>query len=249
MSLHRLIEEFGKRSRACNNRDDLFAMAEAAAIELHFPKLALVHGLWFRRPSPRLIRMDNFGEWADIFVARRYYLQDPALLACQRINTAFPWSEIPQLLPPLSKQQRIILAEASRHGLRNGFTLPVGVMGEPHGCCSFACDCDVLPSRWHRRAAALIGADAFREARRLHGFPAHAKQLPMLSDRKLECLQWLAIGKTDEEIAIILGIGVSTVRTYMAMLRRHFDVYSRAQLAAEALRFGLISYDDAIPQH
>lgn len=248
MSLHRLVEEFGKRSRACVSRRDLFALSEAAAIELHFPKIALVHGLWFRRPSPRLIRMDNFGEWADIFVERRYYLHDPALLACQRINTAFPWTEIPQLLPPLSKRQRTILAEASRHGLRSGFTLPVGVVGEPHGCCSFACATDELPSRWYRRAAALIGADAFREARRLHGFPARAKQLPTLSDRKLECLQLLTLGKTDEEIAIILGIGASTVRTYMAALRQDFDVYSRVQLAAEALRFGLVGYN-AIPQH
>jgi len=247
LSLHRLIEEFGKRSRACENVADLFALAEAAALEIHFPRLALVHGLWFRRPSHRLIRMDNFGEWADIFIERQYYLQDPALLACQRSNTAFPWSDIPLLLPPLTHHQQVILAEAGRHGLVNGFTLPVGVMGEPHGCCSFVCDSVDLPSEWHCRAAALIGAAAFREARRLHGFPARAKTLPQLSDRKLECLQLLAIGKTDHEIGLILGLKASTVRSYMALLRQDFDVYSRTQLAAEALRFGLISYDDAIP--
>ncbi len=247
MSLHRLVEEFGKRSRECDNAQDLFALTEAASREIHFPRLALVHGLWFRRPSRRLIRMDNFGEWADIFIGRRYYLHDPALLACQRINTAFPWTEIPRLLPSLTGRQRIILSEAGRHGLRTGFTVPVGVMGEPHGCCSFTRDTADLPSRWHCRTAALIGADAFREARRLYGFPARAKILPALSDRKLECLQLLAIGKTDFEIGGILGLKVSTVRSYMALLRQDFDVYSRTQLAAEALRFGLISYDDAIP--
>jgi DNA-binding CsgD family transcriptional regulator len=246
MSLHRLVDEFGMRSRACTNGDDLFALTEAAAREIHFPRLALVHGLWFRRKSARLIRMDNFGEWADIFIESEYYTHDPALLVCQRTNTAFPWTAIPQLLPSLTSHQKMILGEASRHGLRNGITVPIGVAGEPFGCCSFSCDKAILPSRWHCRAAALIGAEAFREARRIHGFPARSKQLPRLSDRKLECLELLTIGKTDEEIAQILGIAVSTVRTYMTMLRQDFDVVSRTQLAVEALRFGLVNYDDAI---
>lgn len=90
MSLHRLVEEFGARCRDCTNSCDLFALTEAAAREIRFPRLAMVHGLWFRRPSRRLIRMDNFGEWADLFIERNYYRDDPVLLACQRINTAFP---------------------------------------------------------------------------------------------------------------------------------------------------------------
>jgi DNA-binding CsgD family transcriptional regulator len=245
MSLHRLVEEFGWRARACANPRDLFALTEAAAREIHFQRVALVHGLWFRRPSQQLIRLDNFGEWADIFIERQYYLHDPALLACQRINTAFAWTDIPQLLP-LSARQEVILHEARRHGLATGFTLPVGVTGEPHGCCSFTRDAAALP--WHCRAAALIGADAFREARRLHGLPRHAKRIPQLSPRKLECLRLVAIGKTDIEIGMILGIKETTVRTYMLMLRQDFDVVSRTQLAVEALRLGLIGYDDAIPQ-
>jgi DNA-binding CsgD family transcriptional regulator len=204
------------------NPRDLFALTEAAAREIGFPRLAMVHGLWFRRPSPRLIRLDNFGEWGDLFIERKYYRDDPALLACQRINTAFAWTDIPKLIAMAQNHLRIF-REAQRHGLRTGFTLPVGVMGEPHGCCSFASDASDLPSRWYRRAAALIGADAFREARRLHGFPARAKQLPPLSDRKLECLELVAIGKTDPEIAMILGLKDSTVRSYMVQLRRDFD--------------------------
>lgn len=246
MSLHRLVEEFGRLCVQCATPGDLFALTEAAAREIRFPRLAMVHGLWFRRPSQRLIRLDNFGEWAELFIERKYYRDDPALLACQRINTAFPWTDIPKLIS-LARRHLRILGEAQRHGLTTGFTLPVGVVGEPHGCCSFASDATELPSRWYCRAATLIGADAFREARRLHGFPGHAKRLPQLSDRKLECLELLAIGKTDPEIALILGLRPSTVRSYMVQLRQDFDVFSRTQLAAEALRFGLVSYDDAIP--
>ena len=119
MGLHRLIEEFASRSRACRSAEDLFCLAESAARELGFRRFALVHGLWFRLPDRRLIRLDNFGEWADIFIERGYYRDDPALLACQRTNLAFAWTEIPELIP-LGQRQIAILHEAGRHGLCTG---------------------------------------------------------------------------------------------------------------------------------
>jgi DNA-binding CsgD family transcriptional regulator len=246
VSLHRLVETYVDKVQRCETMAELFALTEAAAREIGFAKLAIVHGLAFRCPERRLIRADNFGEWAEIFVTRHYYRDDPALLASQRTNTAFAWCELPALVP-LTPQRMAILAEAGRHGLRSGFTLPVGVTGEPAGCCSFASAGRRLPSRWQCRAAALIGAEAFREARRLHGFPARARTLPRLSRRKLECLHYLSLGKTDGEIGIILGLSEATIRTYMRMLRADFDVVSRTQLVAHALRFGLIGFDDAIP--
>lgn len=247
MSLHRLVEEFGERACRCRTPQDLFRLTEAAAREIGFDRVALVHGLWFRRPSARLIRLDNFGAWADIFIQRRYYAEDPVLLACQRTNTPFPWSRIHDLVPP-TRRHLAIMAEADRHGMHNGFTLPIGVVGEPSGCCSFVPSQAELPPRWQCRAASLIGAEAFREARRLHGFPTRRLKLPRLSNRKFQCLQLLATGQTDDQIAERLGIGVSTVRSHMLALRQDFDVVSRTQLAVEALRFGLISFDDAFPQ-
>lgn len=246
MGLDHLIESFADRSRTCETAAELFSLAEAAARELGFTKLALVHGLSFRCPRCSLIRLDNFGEWADLFIERRYYYDDPALLACQRINTAFAWSNMRNLVPFTERQERIV-HEAWRHGLGNGYTLPIGVMGEPTGCCSFVTGRSRLPSRERCRAASLIGAEAFCQARRLHGFPARASSVPRLSRRKLECLRYLAIGKTDGEIATILGLSQPTVRTYMTLLRKDFDVVSRAQLAVAALRFGFIGFDDAIP--
>lgn len=246
VSLYRIVESFSRQCYRCQNPGELFGIIEAAARELGFSRVALVHGAWFRQPSNTLIRMDNFGEWAELFVERRYYLDDPSLLACQRANAAFSWTRLDQLIP-IRPRHLAILREAERHGLKNGFTLPVGVVGEPSGCCSFATNTGGLPSRWHCRAAGVIGTEAFSAARRIHGYPARRRNVPHLSPRKLECLRWLSCGKTDGEIAIILGLKEPTIRTYMALLRQDFGVVSRCQLVAEALRFGLISYDDAIP--
>src|SRR5688572_15717755 len=116
MSLHRVVDQFEALSVRCRHRAELFAQTEAAAGEIGFPKLALVHRLWFYEPGHQFIRMDNFDEWADIFIHRRYYLECPILLSCQRTNSAFGWPEVPRLLPALGVRQQIILDEASRHG-------------------------------------------------------------------------------------------------------------------------------------
>ncbi len=245
MSLHRIVEHFCDECGRCRTVGELYSLIDAAMRELGFDRWAMVHALWFRCPGKRLIRMDNFGEFADIFIEREYYRYDPALLACQRINTAFPWTHIRGLIP-FGRKQEAILNEACRHDLRTGLTLPVGVIGEPSGCCSFVTSNSELPSRWHQRAAAIIGADAFREARRLHGFPAYAEKVPELSPRKREILELAAQGKTDPEIAIILGLKTSSVETYMAQMRQAFDVYGRTQLCNAALRFGLLAFEDAI---
>ena len=84
MSLHRLVESFVIACRKCRSATELLALSEAAVRELGFDRLALVHGLWFRRSSPNLIRLDNFGEYADVFIERRYYEDDPAIATKSR---------------------------------------------------------------------------------------------------------------------------------------------------------------------
>ena len=245
VSLHRIVEFYSDHCRRCRTQRDLFNLTDGAIRELGFDRWAMVQGLWFRRPSTRLIRMDTFNEFADIFIEREYYRDDPALLACQRIDKPFLWTQIRDLIP-FMRRQEMILREASRHSLCVGLTVPLGVTGEPPGCFSFVTSKPELPSRWHQRAAALIAADAFHEARRLHGFPARATTGPQLSKRKLEILELAAIGKTDREIGMILGIKQSSVETYMYQMRQAFDVYSRTQLCNNALRLGMLAFEDAI---
>lgn len=246
MPFARLMTQFSEACQRTTKVADLLSLTEAAARELGFSRVAMVHGMAFRTPGRGLIHMENFGEWAEIFVRRHYYRDDPGLLAAQRTNASFGWEAIRGMIP-FAERQSVILREAARHGLRNGYTVPMGVPGEPHGCCSFATDAEELPPLVHRMTASWIAAEAFREARRLHGFPMRAVDLPRLGRRKLECLRWLALGKTDPEIAIILGLSPATIRSYMALLRRDFDVVSRSQLIVIALRAGLVAYDDAIP--
>lgn len=248
MPVERLIDQHRRAARAARSGAELLEHTVGAVGELGFERVALVQPIWFQQPRPQFFCLDNYGEWRDVFIARAYYRRDPAQLAAQRTNRCFAWGELPSILGA-GRVHQPILREAARHGLRRGMTVPMGVPGEPAGCGSFGTAASELPPREMCRAAAWIVDEAFAEARRLHGLPApHDDPPPPLSHRRHECLRLAAMGLADAEIAAAMGIGLATVRTHMAYLRRAYAVRSRTQLARLAQRLGLLGVDDIFKQ-
>lgn len=68
-----------------------------------------------------------------------------------------------------------------------------------------------------------------------------APTAPALSDREKQTLNLIVAGRSNKEIADILGISVKTVDRHRTNLMQKLDVHSVAQLIAYALREGLIS--------
>jgi LuxR family quorum sensing-dependent transcriptional regulator len=62
-----------------------------------------------------------------------------------------------------------------------------------------------------------------------------------LTPRERECLQWVARGKTDFEIGIILGISARTARFHIENSKRKLGVASRVQAVTAAMRCGSIA--------
>jgi len=146
---------------------------------------------------------------------------------------------------PLTRMDRAVLDAAAKQGLGDGFTVPAHVPGEVNGSCSFATAGGRRLQSEHLATAQLVGAFAFEAARRLvkrdhqkQGDPAR------FSDRERDCLIWIARGKSDSEIATILGISAETVHQYVKQARANYDAVSRSQLVAHALFSGTISFMD-----
>jgi len=70
-----------------------------------------------------------------------------------------------------------------------------------------------------------------------------AMPVSALTPRELECIRWVADGKTDWEIGQILSISQSTVRFHLDRARSKLDAKTRAQAVARLVLGGL--YRDA----
>lgn len=66
-------------------------------------------------------------------------------------------------------------------------------------------------------------------------------QMPALTSRELECIQGLARGHQDEEIAVQLGISRRTVRFHVDHAKVKFGVSSRVHAVAAAVTRGLVT--------
>jgi LuxR family quorum-sensing system transcriptional regulator CciR len=242
----RLIDYFGARAGLCTEDRDLRALLEEATRELGFHYFALLHHASLASPRPGLIRIDTYPEgWERELAAHGLIGADPVHLACARTHIGFAWFELPGLVAIDAKGREIL--ESSRcFDIGEGFTVPVNVPGEPGGSCSFAMRAGAELPVERLLSAEQIGAHAFRAARRIHNYPVSAR-CPHLSRRERQCVRLLAGGKTDWEIAAILGISVETCHQYVKRARAAYDVVSRAQLVACVLRDAVVSYDEAIP--
>lgn len=242
--MRRLSDRFAEAAERCNDLRQLGVLLGDVALELGFHHYALLDHASLSSSSAALIRIDNYPEdWAAELVSGGYAANDPVHRASRRTNAGFGWCELGSLIR-LDRGHRKILARSRHHGLGSGFTVPANVPGEPSASCSFAVrvGSEMPVARLH--CAELVGAHALRAARRLRPQTAIP---PRLSPREIECLRLLAMGKTDWEIARILGLSIHTAHQYVKRARAAYDTISRTQLVVYGLRDAWISFEDAIP--
>jgi LuxR family quorum-sensing system transcriptional regulator CciR len=238
------VDHFQDCATQCVSASALKILLADAARELGYSYFALLHHNSLRHRGTNLIRIDNYPRpWERELLDRLIIADDPVHEASVRTNVGFQWDDLGNLVPA-TRAHRTILQRARSFGITNGYTVPAHVPGEPTGSCSFAGRTGQL-SRAALQCAELIGAHAFCAARRIHGYTSVPAR-PHLSRRECECLRLLALGKTDWEIAAILGLSPETVHQYVKRARAAYDVVSRTQLVVNGLRDAWISYNDAI---
>jgi len=240
-----LIDHFDARLAGCASHAELALLLGDALRELGFDYFALLHHASLGAGGAALIRIDNYPPAWAAELAASPLADDPVHLACGRTSIGFRWERLDGLIA-LTHRHRDILARSARHGLGSGFTVPANVPGEPLGSCSFAVRRGRALPVGTLLCAELIGAHAFGAARRIGGY-ATAGGRPHLSRRERECLRLVALGKTDWEIARVLGIAEETVRQYVKRARAAYDVATRTQLVVHGLRDAWIGFGDAIP--
>lgn len=239
------IGEFVEDLNAAPTLADLGSVIAEVTKVLGFTHFALSHNVDARWSTEPTIRIHNYpGEWEQYYDRHQLGRTDPVYRACQMTAVGFAWTQLPKLIP-LTRRDHCMLESAARHGLGEGFTVPAHVPGEVIGSCSFATARGRPLQAEHLAATQLVGTFAFEAARRLVKRENQKLHDPArISNRERDCLIWVARGKSDSEIATILGISPETVHQYVKQARANYDAVSRSQLVAHALFSGTISFMD-----
>lgn len=236
--------------RDVNGITDPEGLAEALGVitrEMGFRHFALSHHVDIRRAAGAAVRLHNYpDDWAEFYDENSLGPSDPVHRASHLTSMGFAWSQIPQMIE-LSPRDQEILEHGRSRGIGDGFTIPAHVPGEANGSCSFANPADVPLPGDALPLAQLVGGYAFEAARRLWRVRETPRgEVPRLTDRQRDCIVWMARGKSDWEIARILGIEHQTVVRHVKLARERYGVGKRTLLAIQALFDGSISFHDIL---
>ena len=76
---------------------------------------------------------------------------------------------------------------------------------------------------------------------RLGAMAEQADAAPALTTRELEVLQLIVNGKSNKEIATVLGLSANTVAVHRANIMQTLGIHNTAELVVYAIREGLVS--------
>lgn len=243
------IQAFIELSGKVKTERALSLLLEQITREMGFDYYALVHHVDIRtRASGSALWLENYPRsWAEVFIATGLYASDPILVASQATNVGFAWSDVPSMIR-LTKAHKNILERVRREGLGDGFTVPAHVPGEANGSCNFAMAGGALIPRQNLPMAHMVGGYAFQAARKLvlRRLSEGDRSRPKLTTRQIECVALIAQGKTDREMAELLGLKPATINEYVEDACRRYRVSRRIQLAFHAVHDGHLTLADAI---
>ena len=174
--------------------------------------------------------------WTTRYFGNNYLAIDPVVQHARRHTTPFVWSDVS------FEDQRPFWEEARASGARYGWALGMhGRHGET-GLVSLARSAEPLSQ------AELADVDAklvwlsclSHEIINTLFVREVLPPLPTLSERERDVLRWTAMGKTCEEIGVILGIATRTVTFHVTSLLAKLDAVNKTHAVAKAAMLKLL---------
>ena len=175
--------------------------------------------------------------WAERYQNKRYSIDDPVVVATCRSTGAFTLDEV----AAPSREGAPILADSRTYGLFDGLCAPIRAGYDEVGFVLLGTD-HLLELTDYERFLLQGMCDAYARAGLALLFSGHADP-PSLTRREIECLRWVAVGRSDPQIGMILGLSPNTVHAHVEAAKTKLDANSRAQLVLRAVMAGILRSD------
>jgi LuxR family quorum sensing-dependent transcriptional regulator len=160
---------------------------------------------------------------------------DPVLRAAGTHGHAFTWESLEAA--GVSPAQARLMRLGEDAGLNSGIAVPMRAL-KAIGGLGLASSVPHDDAARHLDLINALCTQFYLAYRRLYAVSAPAVTL---SSKECEVLTWVAAGKTDDEIGLILGISRNTVDSHMRHIFRKLDATNRVTAVVAGLTQGHIS--------
>lgn len=176
-------------------------------------------------------------QWSNIYFQSGFLYDDPTVRKVLQSDPAFLWSDLVSA-SDMKPAEKLIMDRAKEFHLGNGFTVPLlSLDGQQAGFSFAGAYIDGSPTA--KGAMALIASFAFGRALELRNSALRASV--KLTPREREVIAWIAGGKTDWEISVIMGVSEKAIMKHVHNIRTKLGAVNRAHAVAESFRAGLIT--------
>ena len=233
--------DFVERLRGLTKYEDIRALIVK---ELETFGLSCVTSLTIPGPGSKFkdgILLNNRpAEYVDRYAEKNYVMHDPCVKELRLNMNPYSWNDVREGRD-LKKAERAIIDEAREFDANDGFIVPiVNLSGSVSLFCPWGREPDLTPRA--RLALEIIGIYSHQALTRALVRKQREEVVHQpLTPREREIMQWVAVGKTDEEIADILSISTTTVTSHVENAKQKLDAFRRTYAVVQAIRLGEIS--------
>jgi DNA-binding CsgD family transcriptional regulator len=178
-------------------------------------------------------------DWAKLSDRKGFSASSFVIAEARKRMSPFSWFEAKDARI-LSPGEQEIWDAAVAWGWKNGFVVPVHGPEGYFATVSMASrepDLDLSPGK--RSRLYMLAILAHERCCALAAGRSNGHRHSALSAREIECLRWVAAGKTDWEIGTILSISATTVKFHVNSARAKLGARTRAQAVARLVLSGL----------
>ena len=167
-------------------------------------------------------------DWLDFYLEQGLFDVDPMIIETRRRMSPFLLSEMGDARS-FTVEGRVALESGLAYGWKEVMGVPIHGPAGYQGLVSLASLNPVSISGTDR---ALLHTMALAVHDRAHAAIGHGESTrpPIeLTPRETECMRWVAAGKTDSEIGIILGIATATAHYHVEQVKKKAGTRSRSE--------------------
>lgn len=227
---------------SAQGKDELLQRMKAVAREIGYDQV--LFAIQLRLPAMQPLQDINSGyplEYQLLYQERGFVGSDPTVAHCQTSAEPLIWEEQIYNRTPASRE---VLEEAQRFGLGHGLSVPVHESGRVISMLSLGRD-RPFESEAEQRSVLSAGkvlATCVHVASENHILPdLLAARRPHLSPRERQCLQLVALGKSNWDIGELLHISEATVAFHVQNVLKKLKVSTRMQAVAIGVALGIIT--------